>query len=207
MKETMAKAKKTGTVKAKAKRKAAAGRAGSSRVIRKVAARRAAAFVQNWRRLDVRPYDLADALVTLRDAEGLSQRELARKIGKAEGEVSKILTLLELDPAVQRMARQDRTGRIGRRHLYAVRLLPPRQQLSLIRKVQREAITADESERLAASRTKGRTTRRAHSATKRFKTSQATVTIVFQKENVTRREILDAIREVRARIAPAIAAS
>jgi hypothetical protein len=167
-------------------------------------------LVGAWQRLEVRPYDLADALVTLRDAEGLSQQELAAKIGKSPGEISKILSLLELDPAVQKMARQDRTGRIGRRHLYAVRGLPPSRQQSLIRRVQQGGMTADQLDQVTVKRSAGdagKTSRGSRTASKRFKTSQATVTIVFRKDNVTRRDILDAIRELRARLVPANAAS
>jgi ParB family transcriptional regulator, chromosome partitioning protein len=168
---------------------------------------KAVGLVQAWQRLEVRPYDLADALVTLRDAEGLSQQELANKIGKSPGEISKILSLLELDPAVQKTARQDTTGRIGRRHLYAVRGLPAAKQRDLIRQVQQGKMTADGLEQLAALDEDRRTSGRSRTLAKRFKTSQATITIVFRKEDVTRRDILDAIREVRTRLAPASAAS
>ena len=77
-------------------------------------------IVENWQRADLHPYDLADALARLRDANGYTQKDLARATGKSEGEISKLLAILELDPAVQKAARQDETGRITKRHLYAV---------------------------------------------------------------------------------------
>ena len=48
-------------------------------------------IVENWQRLDMHPYDLADALARLRDANGYSQQDLARETGKSEGEISKLL--------------------------------------------------------------------------------------------------------------------
>ncbi len=112
-------------------------------------------IVENWQRLDMHPYDLADALARLRDANSYSQRDLARETGKSEGEISKLLALLDLDPAVQKIARDDQTGRISRRHLYAIRALPAERQLSLLRRAQQEAMTAVDMEQLAAKETDG----------------------------------------------------
>ena len=108
--------------------------------------------VENWQRLDMHPYDLADALARLRDTNGLSQRDLARETGKSEGEISKILALLDLDPAVQKLAREDETGRITRRHLYALRSLPRQEQLNFLDRAQKEAITASVMEEMVAER-------------------------------------------------------
>ena len=98
------------------------------------------------------PYDLADALARLRDANGLSQRDLARETGKSEGEISKVLAILDLAPEVQKMAREDTEGRITRRHLYAVHALPADQQVALIAKARDEAINAEEMEQLVKQR-------------------------------------------------------
>ena len=109
-------------------------------------------IVENWQRLDMHPYDLADALARLRDGNGYKQNDLAQNTGKSKGEISKLLSLLDLDPAVQKLAREDDTGRISRRHLYAVRTLPTEEQLNLIRKAKEEAISAADMEQLVAKR-------------------------------------------------------
>jgi ParB/RepB/Spo0J family partition protein len=106
-------------------------------------------IVENWQRLDMHPYDLADGLARLRDSNGYTQRDLARETGKSEGEISKLLALLDLDPTVQKMAREDESGHISRRHLYAIRVLPAKDQLFLIRKVQESGMTATELEERA----------------------------------------------------------
>src|SRR5262249_40386661 len=48
-------------------------------------------IVENWQRADLNPYDLADALAVLRDANGYSQKDLARETGKPESEISRLL--------------------------------------------------------------------------------------------------------------------
>jgi ParB family chromosome partitioning protein len=162
-------------------------------------------IVENWQRLDMHPYDLADALARLRDANGYSQRDLARETGKSEGEISKLLAILDLDPAVQKVAREDVNGRFTRRHLYALRDLPPQEQLSFIHRAQRETIPAADMEEMAAKRKEALTGRRRRGAPvshHRFSTSQALVSITFRKKDVSAEDILSALNEARAQVTP-----
>src|SRR5205085_10342630 len=66
--------------------------------------------VENWQRAELHPFDLADALAELRDANGYTQKQLAVLTGKPESEVSRLLSLLKLDPAVQVEARSESGG-------------------------------------------------------------------------------------------------
>lgn len=59
---------------------------------------------------------------------------------------SKLLSLLDLDAEVQKLARDDDTGTITKRHFYTAKPLFSDQQQTPIRKVQSEGITADETE-------------------------------------------------------------
>ena len=111
-------------------------------------------IVENWQRLDMHPYDLADGLARLRDANRLTQRDLARETGKSEGEISKLLSLLDLDPAVQKVAREDVSGRFTRRHLYAIRTLPAAEQIRLVERTRKETVTAEQMEALVDERTR-----------------------------------------------------
>jgi ParB family transcriptional regulator, chromosome partitioning protein len=76
-------------------------------------------IAENWQRAELHPYDLADALASLRDAYGYSQKELANWTSKPESEISRLLSLLKLNPAVQQAARKDETGSFTKRHLVA----------------------------------------------------------------------------------------
>ena len=160
-------------------------------------------IVENWQRLDMHPYDLADALARLRDANGYSQKEIAKATGKSEGEISKLLSMLDLDPAVQKLAREDATGFVTKRHLYAVRTLPAEKQQALIRKVQDEGITADETEkRVAAHSDRHRGPKRcgAPVSCHRFKTSLASISMTFRKRDVTTEDILGALDEATKQV-------
>ena len=46
-------------------------------------------IAENWQRADLHPFDIADALAELRDANGYTQRQLAEVTGKAESESKK----------------------------------------------------------------------------------------------------------------------
>jgi len=162
-------------------------------------------IVENWQRLDMHPYDLADALARLRDANSYSQQDLARETGKSKGEISKLLALLDLDPVVQKLAREDKSGHITRRHLYAIRSLPAGEQLTIIQKTQQEALTAEDVERIVANQVEsleGHKRRGAPVSHHRFSTSHASVTITFRKKNVTTEDIMTALDEVRLQIIP-----
>jgi ParB family transcriptional regulator, chromosome partitioning protein len=159
-------------------------------------------IVENWQRADMHPFDLADALARLRDGNGYTQKEIAEQTGKSKGEISKLLSLLSLAPDVQKMARDDLTGGISKRHLYAITRLPVDDQRELIRKVQREGLTTTELDRLAARKTRARKHANRNGAfgrTFRFVTSAATVIVTFQKRDVTNADIAEALDEARRR--------
>jgi len=159
-------------------------------------------IVENWQRSDMHPFDLADALARLRDASGFSQKDLALHTGKSEGEISKLLSILTLDPAVQKLARDDSTGRITKRHLYAVARLDQSDQRRFIAKALAEGLTAAELERLAEAKCQERrSAKRSGAPVKniRFKTSVATVTVTFRKKNVTDADVVAALDEARER--------
>lgn len=156
-------------------------------------------IVENWQRLDMLPYDLADALARLRDANGYTQKNLARETGKSEGEISKLLSLLDFDPAVQKLARSDQSGRITRRHLFVIRELSAESQLGFLTKVQQEGTTVADLEHIVARKRAlitGQRRRGAPVSYHRYKTSHATVSFTFRKKDITTTDLLTAIDEV-----------
>lgn len=160
-------------------------------------------IVENWQRADMHPFELADALARLRDVVGYSQKQIAEATGKSEGEISKLLSILTLDPMVQKLAREDQVGRITKRHLYAVVRVQKPEQGRLIEKALSESLTAIELERIASATRKHRPM-----ATKtaglvkniRIKTLAATVTVTFRTKNVTDADIAAALDEARVKV-------
>ena len=160
-------------------------------------------IVENWQRLDMHPFDLADALARLRDAHGFSQIDLVRETGKSKGEISKLFALLDLDPAVQKIAREDQSGRITRRHLYAIRPLSVDRQIALIARVQREDLTADALEQIVraeSAKADSQHPRPTAHACRRFKTPHAVVSFSSRRRQITDSDVLAAMDEVRARL-------
>jgi ParB/RepB/Spo0J family partition protein len=160
-------------------------------------------IVENWQRLDMHPYDLAAALARLRDANGYTQADIVRETAKSKGEISKLFAILDLDPTVQRLARDDRSGRITRRHLYAIRPLPVERQLALLARAQHDDLTVDALEQIVRAETARQTGTHPRSpavACRRFKTPHAVVSFSSRRRQITDDDILAAMDEVRMRL-------
>ena len=159
--------------------------------------------VENWIRADLPPFDLADALGVLRDANGYTQVQLAKTTGKSQGEISKMLGLLELNPEVQSLAREDSTGLISRRHLHAIREFPVARQIKLLAGVKDGRYTAEALETLHANdRQRASHNGRINNWQRRtFKTRNATVRFEFRKPDVGGHDIIEALREIKRQVA------
>jgi ParB-like chromosome segregation protein Spo0J len=146
---------------------------------------------------------LAHALARLRDGKGHSQKEIARLTGKSEGEVSKLLSILELDPEAQAVVRNDTTGRLSKRHLYALSRVPLAAQPRVLERIQDSDLSAVDVERIADRERKCRETpgrRGAQYSRRRFKTSGASVLFTFRGDVISDRDILDAVDEIRGQL-------
>jgi len=160
-------------------------------------------IVENWQRADISPYDLADALARLRDSNGYSQNDLALATGKSKGEISKLLSILELDPEAQSIARNDTTGRVSKRHLYSISRLPKAIQKAIVEKTQHDNISAGDIEALAnreLRRASGNDTRGPRHFRRAFKTSRARVVFSFRTDTIRDDDVLEAIEEIRRQI-------
>jgi len=160
-------------------------------------------IVENWQRANLHPYELADSLARLRDANGYTQKDLARETGKPESEISKLLSLLKLDPVVQKVAREDDDATFSKRHLYALTQLKTEEQRTVENEVRERKMTAVETEKAVKSQLPNDAGRKKSGAPVthlRYATKQATVTLNFRKRNVTAADILAAIEEVRREV-------
>lgn len=160
-------------------------------------------IVENWVRSDLNPFDLADSLAILRDANGYTQRQIAEETGKSTGEISKLLTILDLDPDVQKTVRDDTSGRITKRHLYSVARLPVPQQTILIDRIQRNELSAIDTEKLVGRMLEKRDTPKKGGAPvsrRRYVTRYATVQFIYRKQHVTDADLLNTLKEVQKQI-------
>lgn len=160
-------------------------------------------IIENWHRSDLNPFDLADSLAQLRAANGFSQTDLANSTGKNKSEISRLLSLLELDPNVQKIARDDDSGRITKRHLFAVARLDTDHQQKLIHRIQKDDLTALDIERYVQRVDKPKGTANSPGAPvtrRRYLTKHASIWLTFRKKEVSDSDIVLALDEVKRQI-------
>lgn len=159
--------------------------------------------IENWHRSDLNPFDLADSLSQLKDANGFSQADLSRSTGKNKSEISRLLSLLELDADVQKIARDDASGRITKRHLFAVARLDADGQKKLVNRIVKQDLTAMDIERyvqrLEQPKGKGKVIG-APVTRRKYVTKHATVLLTFRKKEVNDDDVLLALQELKALI-------
>lgn len=104
------------------------------------------ALVENLQRSDLNPLEEAEAYLSLQEKFGLSQEDIAGRVGKARTTVTNALRLLRLPEEVQDLLREGRLTAGQARPLIG---LPGREaQLALADRAVREGLTARDLERL-----------------------------------------------------------
>lgn len=161
-------------------------------------------ITENWQRRDLEPLELANALALLRDSYHYTQSAMAALLSKPESEISRLLSLLKLQPEIQQAARSTPAGTFTKRHLSAIAQLPAEDQQEIMVAVQGQKLTALDTERLvkdAKTRGDGVRTRGApYGQRLRYMTDKATVVLTFRRRNVTAEEILAALDDVRRQV-------
>ena len=106
------------------------------------------ALVENLQRSDLNPLEEAEAYLSLQEKFGLSQEDIASRVGKARTTVTNALRLLRLPEEVQELLRDGRLTAGQARPLLG---LPSREaQLALADRAVREGLTARDLERLSS---------------------------------------------------------
>jgi ParB family chromosome partitioning protein len=107
-----------------------------------------AALIENLQREDLNPMEEALGLHSLKEEFGLSQEELARKIGKSRPAIANSLRLLSLPPEVQKVVSE---GGISAGHARALLSISrPEAQAELLRLIVDHSLTVREAEGQAA---------------------------------------------------------
>lgn len=161
-------------------------------------------IVHNWQRVDLRPYETADALARLRDEFDLKQTDLCRVTGKPKSEISKLLALHDkVDPKVQQMARQDPANKLSKRHLYNISKLKPEKQVEVAKQVQDEGLTAVATERLInrdSPKLKVQKQPGIAARQRRFKTAHADIVMTFRRKSPTDEDVRGVLRELESKV-------
>ncbi|HWM91406.1 MAG TPA: ParB/RepB/Spo0J family partition protein [Thermoanaerobaculia bacterium] len=106
------------------------------------------ALVENLQRSDLNPLEEAEAYLALQEKFGLSQEDVATRVGKARTTVTNALRLLRLPEEIRELLRD---GRITAGQARPLLGLPSREaQVSLAERAVREGLSARDLERLSS---------------------------------------------------------
>ncbi|HEY4596069.1 MAG TPA: ParB/RepB/Spo0J family partition protein [Thermoanaerobaculia bacterium] len=106
------------------------------------------ALVENLQRSDLNPIEEAEAYAALQEKFGLSQEEVATRVGKARTTVTNALRLLRLPDEVLDLLREGRLTAGQARPLLAIQ--DPEEQIRLADRAVRDGLSARDLERLVA---------------------------------------------------------
>jgi ParB family chromosome partitioning protein len=107
------------------------------------------ALVENLQRADLAPLEEAEGYRRLKDDFGLTQEQVAHKVGKERATVANALRLLNLSPEVREMLAE---GRLSAGHARAVAaLLSPVEQKRLADKIVQMELSVRDTEKMAQS--------------------------------------------------------
>ena len=95
-------------------------------------------LIENMQREDLNPYEKAVGVRTLIDNYGLSQEEVAKKLGKGRSTIANIVRILNLEPRVLEMAKE---GKLTEGHCKALLAItdPEKQYKTAIQMLERGA--------------------------------------------------------------------
>ncbi|MFO1003493.1 MAG: ParB/RepB/Spo0J family partition protein [Planctomycetaceae bacterium] len=157
-------------------------------------------IAENWQREDLLPLELSDALRELQSKLNLSQEEIARRLGKSKGDISKLLSMQHLSGDLREELRNVSGPVLSRRHLIAIAKLPKEKQQAFVTKIEEQKLTAEQTEREAASMG-GRSQRRSKGAVIRsYSVGTQRLTMTFPSSDGDTIEQLRLLDTVRKRI-------
>jgi len=104
------------------------------------------ALVENLQREDLSPIEEATAYRGLQEEFGLTQAQLAERIGKSRSQVANVLRLLQLPDEVQQLVQG---GSLGIGHAKVVLAVPSARQIAFAQEIAERGMTVREAQRLS----------------------------------------------------------
>lgn len=110
-------------------------------------------LIENMQREDLNPYEKALGVRTLIDNYGLSQEEVAKKLGKGRSTIANIVRILNLEPRVLEMAKE---GKLTEGHCKALLAItdPEKQYRTAIQMLERGATVRQVEKKARAKETR-----------------------------------------------------
>ena len=115
-------------------------------------------LIENMQREDLNPYEKAVGVRTLIDNYGLSQEEVAKKLGKGRSTIANIVRILNLEPRVLEMAKE---GKLSEGHCKALLAItdPEKQYQTAILMLERGATVRQVEKKARVKETKDESNR------------------------------------------------
>ena len=104
------------------------------------------ALIENIQREDLNPYEKALGIKNLMDSYGLTQEEIAKKLGKGRSTIANSIRILNLDPRVIELAKQ---GKLSEGHCKALLAItdPEKQYMTAMDMIERGTTVRDIEQR------------------------------------------------------------
>jgi ParB family chromosome partitioning protein len=126
-------------------------------------------LVENLQREDLGPIEEAEAYKRLSEEFGLTQEQIAQRVGKSRSDVANTLRLLRLEPEVKQLINE---GKISGGHGRALVGLPRDQQIAVAKSIVEKGLSVRGTEEAVATKTAKRKRRQRQSQSSRIREAE-----------------------------------
>lgn len=142
-------------------------------------------LVENLQREDLGPLEEAEAYRRLSEEFGLTQEQIAQRVGKSRSDIANTLRLLRLEPEVKQLINE---GKMSGGHGRALVGLPREQQLSIARSIVERGLSVRSTEETVASKVANKKPRQKKSQAMRIREAEELLAAALGSPVVVKRQ-------------------
>lgn len=142
-------------------------------------------LVENLQREDLGPIEEAEAYKRLSEEFGLTQEQIAQRVGKSRSDVANTMRLLRLEPEIKQLINE---GKISGGHGRALVGLPREQQLVVAKAIVDKGLSVRETEEAVASKAAKRKPRQKQTSSSRIKEAEEILSAALGSPVVVKRQ-------------------
>lgn len=142
-------------------------------------------LVENLQREDLGPIEEAEAYKRLSEEFGLTQEQIAQRVGKSRSDVANTMRLLRLEPEIKQLINE---GKISGGHGRALVGLPREQQLVVAKTIVDKGLSVRETEEAVASKAAKRKPRQKQTSSSRIKEAEEILSAALGSPVVVKRQ-------------------
>lgn len=142
-------------------------------------------LVENLQREDLGPIEEAEAYKRLSEEFGLTQEQIAQRVGKSRSDVANTMRLLRLEPEIKQLINE---GKISGGHGRALVGLPREQQLVVAKAIVDKGLSVRETEEAVASKAAKRKPRQKQTNSSRLKEAEEILSAALGSPVVVKRQ-------------------